>query len=196
MAGLRIFLFLSVATTLAYGKEEILSTKEFKRVVYYPETYSHVSIVEEANTTYNCYATGPWYLPDLEEVTISLECEMGCSPVTDVDISSLVLFHSYKRDIGIRLEKDDRYALIKSSQDGDACAIDWNVSVDDDGQGGYLDEFCDTVNSPPSYLPLTSLSDEFQGIDGCGNWTLVIADVLGGDVGEVLEVGITYQTTE
>ncbi|CAG0887341.1 unnamed protein product [Cyprideis torosa] len=195
MAGLRLFLFLCV-TTLAYGKEKILSTKEFKRAVYYPETYSHASIVEGRNITYNyCNATGPWYLPELGEVTISLDCESGCSPITDVAISTLALTHSFKADISIRLEKDDRYALIKLSQEGDGCGIDWNVSVDDDGEGGYLEDLCGTVMSPPSYIPLTSLSGGFQGIDGCGDWKLVIEDVFSGDDGEVTEVGITYQTT-
>ncbi|CAG0906518.1 unnamed protein product [Cyprideis torosa] len=159
---------------------------------------TQVSTIDGRNV-YECSVSGSWSIPTVGEVTVSFYCGGSCNPIYAIEVPVLTLTHTARSDITIALEKDGKKVLIKERGVDNgldyACDIFYmEAYIDDLGTGGYLDEKCGTVSSPPSYSPRGHLSEGFRGVLGCGLWTFNVTDYVNNDSGIITAVGIRLAT--
>ncbi|CAG0885861.1 unnamed protein product [Cyprideis torosa] len=192
------FFVVSIATFIdGKARKEEEDPGKIQRVSYIESNVkTQFSTIDGRNVS-DCSITGTWSIPIKGEVTVSFYCYTPCNPIYAIEIPTLSLTHTYRGDFTVALQKDDTQVLVKSkygnyTNDAD-CDVFYNESyINDVGIGGYLDENCGTLSSPPSYTSRQHLSEGFHGVPGCGYWTLNVTDYYNGDSGTITALGIRF----
>ncbi|CAG0889246.1 unnamed protein product [Cyprideis torosa] len=129
----------------------------------------------------------PVGIPDNGEATVSANCRKCFSP--DYVTARINITHSYSKDLLVTLiaRPSDQSALVVLDHSTSCTPDSWvGVVIEDNGEGGYLDQVCTTgdIKSPPSYLPLEPFSIFTDGDPIC-SFDLIVKDTLYYDTGYI-----------
>ncbi|CAG0896720.1 unnamed protein product [Cyprideis torosa] len=190
------FFVVSIGTFVdGKARKEEEDPGKFQRVSHVATNVKTQVSTMDGRNIYDCSVTGSWTIPALGEVIVSFYCDTICNPIYALEVPTLSLRHTYKSDITITLEKDGRQVLIKDRGAANSCDISYvQAHVDDVGIGGYLDDKCGTLSSPPTYTSRQHLSEGFSGVPDCGYWTFKVTDYKPGDSGTITALGIRFSS--
>ncbi len=136
----------------------------------------------------------PLPIPDLTTVTSQIEVPSGAGEIIDLDVSVL-LSHTFVGDLQLTLRHDVSGQVVPlifnfgGSNDG------FDLTFDDESTSDFTIDFDDVATViTGTGRPLIELS-HFDGLSLSGSWTLQVADVVGGDSGELLSWSLSAVTT-
>ena len=136
-------------------------------------------------TTYPAAPGGAGPITDFTTLSVNATVAGVVNPIWDVDLN-LAITHTWNSDLDITLTSPGGITCLVSNNRGGAADDVFNGTLFDDQSGNAIGTYVFSTGVAATDLrPDESLNGKFRGTNANGVWTLDIADVAGGDIGDL-----------